>query len=69
MQHTCYHIISDQHTKHIPILEDAKKMASDWKGDGDSNIRVFKITATEDEGADRIFIDEKLIPAIEIFNN
>ncbi|MEE9432499.1 MAG: hypothetical protein V3V16_15740 [Melioribacteraceae bacterium] len=67
MEHSCYHVISDQNTKHFPIIEDAKKMASDWKNNGDSNIRVFKITATED--ADRIFIDEKLIPTIEIFSN
>ncbi|MCP5062631.1 MAG: hypothetical protein GY936_09225 [Ignavibacteriae bacterium] len=69
MEHSCYHIISDQNTKHIPLIDDAKKMASEWKGKGDSNIRVFKITATEDEGSDRIFIDEKLIPTIEIFDN
>jgi len=69
MEHYCYHIISDQNTKHIPDIDDVKKMATDWKGNGDSNIRVFKITATEDEGSDRIFIDEKIIPTNEIFGS
>ena len=68
MEHTCYHILSDQNTKHIPVYEDVKNLASEWKLNGDSNIRIYKIVAT-DTGSDEISIEEALIPENEIFNN
>lgn len=67
MQHTCYHILSDQNTKHISSFSELKKFASDWKSKGDSNIKVYKIIATE-VGSDEISIQEILLPSDEIFN-
>jgi len=67
MQHTCYHILSDQNTNHISSFSELKKLASDWKYKGDSNIRVYKIVATE-VGSDEISIQEILLPSDEIFN-
>jgi len=67
MEHTCYHILSDQNTKHIPDYEDVKNLAADWKTNDDSNIRIYKIVATE-TGSDEISIKEELVPESEIFN-
>ena len=68
MEHICYHILSDQNTMHIPNYEKVKNLTEEWKLKGDSNIRVFKIIAT-DTGSDEISIDESVIQVDEISNS
>jgi len=68
MVNTCYHIISNQNSKHLCSYEDTINLASEWNKKGDFNIRVFKIIVTEIED-DAISIDEELIPHDKIFNN
>ncbi len=60
MTHTTFHVLRDKHNKYIDTLQDAKKAAQQWKSQGDSQIRIFKIT-TKEIGNDEILLNEEAI--------
>ena len=58
MTHITYHVLTDKHDQYLDSLEAAKDITTDWKNAGESNIKIYKITAEEVE-PDVILLDEK----------
>ena len=68
MTHTCYHIFADGKNVFKTTIYDVKETIKDWKKEGESNIRVFKII-TEDLNSDAILLNEEVVPLSEIEAN
>lgn len=68
MTHTCYHIFADGKNVFKTTIYDVKETIKDWKKEGESNIRVFKII-TEDLNSDAILLNEEAVPLSEIEAN
>ena len=59
MMHTCFHARADHHDQIATSIEEAKKLVDEWVDEGDSHLKIYKISA--DEIADYINVDEELI--------
>jgi len=57
MSHICYHLVSENHNEFLNAIDEVRTKVSDWKGEGDKHIKVFRIT-TEDLGSDAINLKE-----------
>jgi hypothetical protein len=57
MTHTTYHLIANDHDQFIDNFEDVKNITAVWQKEGDTDIKVYKIT-TEEQGSDAILLDE-----------
>lgn len=68
MTHTCYHIFADGKNVFKTTINDVKETITDWKKEGESHIRVFKIV-TEDLNSDAILLNEEAVPLSEIETN
>jgi len=60
MTHTTYHILTDQHDQFFENLDDVKNISAVWKKQGDSEIKLYKIT-TEEVEPDVILLEEEKI--------
>lgn len=58
MQHTCYHLISDNKNQFLNSISEVKLTLNTWKEEGESRIKVFKIM-TEELGSDAINLKEE----------
>lgn len=65
MHHTCYHLISDNKNEFLNALNEVKERVDHWKQEGESHIKVFKIT-TEELGSDAINLEETQVGMDEI---
>ena len=59
MIHTFYHARADHHDQCVDTAEEAKQLVNEWSEEGDSHIKIFKLSA--DEIADYINTEEELI--------
>lgn len=59
MLHTYFHAKADHHDEYCNSIEEAKQFASEWGEEGDSHIKIYKLSA--DEISDYINLDEELI--------
>jgi len=68
MLHSCFHLVSENKSEFLTSIEDVKIKVKKWKDEGDSHVKVFKIT-TEDLGSDAISLDEKELEMDETKEN
>jgi hypothetical protein len=57
MKQTYYHVSTDRHNEYLTSLKEAKSIASKWKKEGDSHIKISK--TKKKEYGDTIFLYEE----------